>query len=510
MTRQPPNILFVMADQMSALATSVYGHPVVRTPHLDALAAEGTVFRNAYCNSPLCGPSRLSMMAGRLPSRIGAYDNAAEFPATVPTFAHYLRRLGYRTCLSGKMHFVGPDQLHGFEERLTTDIYPADFAWTPDWSDPDAAVRFQDMTNVLQAGPCARSLQIDYDDEVEYQAIRWIYDRARDEEDRPFLLTVSFTSPHDPYMALPEFWDLYETERIDLPAVGRLPDNRLDAHSRRLFRHYGIDRTEMGEAEIRRARHGYYASISYVDAKLGALRRALERSGQADRTVVVFTSDHGDMMGERGLWYKKCFFEWALRVPLIVAAPATPDRTVEAPVSLLDLLPTFLDLAGGDGADILSAEGDSLWPAVGGDEPAARTVAAEYLAEGVSEPVFMLRDERYKFIYAASDPPVLFDLHADPQELTDLAQSGEAAETVGRFRATAEAMWRPAEIKAAVIADQNCRRLVRGAHGQGRRPSWDFQPTTDAARQYVRGNVWTTAVEAKAHLPLAGGESTVA
>lgn len=136
-----PNILFVMADQMSAMAVPCYGHPVVKMPALSRLAAEGVVFENAYCNSPLCGPSRLSMMSGRLPSAVGAYDNASEFAASIPTFAHYLRRLGYLTCLSGKMHFAGPDQLHGYEERLTTDIYPSDFGWTPNWGDPEAIDR---------------------------------------------------------------------------------------------------------------------------------------------------------------------------------------------------------------------------------------------------------------------------------------------------------------------------------------------------------------------------------
>ena len=154
-------------------------------------------------------PSRLSMMSGLLPHKVGGYDNAPEFAASTPTIAHYLRLNGYLTCLSGKMHFAGPDQLHGYEERLTTDIYPADFGWTPNWAEPEAKVTFQDMQNVIEAGPCARSLQIDYDEEVEFQAQKWLFDQARRSDGQPFFLTVSFTSPHDPYVAQPEFWDLY-------------------------------------------------------------------------------------------------------------------------------------------------------------------------------------------------------------------------------------------------------------------------------------------------------------
>ena len=498
----PPNILFVMADQLSALATSVYGHPMVQTPNLMNLADRGVVFRNAYCNAPLCGPARMAMMSGRLPSVVGAYDNAAELPASVPTFAHHLRHLGYRTCLSGKMHFVGPDQLHGFEERLTTDIYPADFSWTPNWSDPGAKVRFQDMTNVLQPGPCERSLQIDYDDEVEFHAIRWLYDRARDQDRQPFLLTVSFTSPHDPYVARPEFWNLYLTEEIDLPAVGPRPDNTLDAHSRRLRSHYSIDEVALSEHQIRRARHGYYASISYIDAKLGALCDVLQRTGLAENTFVVFTSDHGDMMGERGLWYKKCFYEWALRVPLLAGGPGLQRRDVEAPVSLVDLLPSFVEMAGGKPDDILSRDGESLWPAMHGVSLPERYVAAEYLAEGVHEPVFMLRDERFKFITSDGDPPVLLDLLNDPQELVDLAQAGKANDELARFEREARVRWDSRALKAAVIADQKNRRFVMDAQSQGQPPPWDYQPMTYASRTWVRRGAWTANVEGKAHLPL--------
>ena len=229
-----PNVVFIMADQMSAKALPFYGHPVVKAPTLSRLAREGVLFERAYCNAPLCGPSRTSMMTGLLPSRAGAFDNAHEFPASLPTFAHYMRLGGYRTCLSGKMHFAGPDQLHGFEERLTTDIYPSDFSWTPNWAEPDAKVRFQDMRNVFETGPCLRSLQIDYDDDVGTQATRWLYDRARDAAPQPFMLTVSFTSPHDPYVARPEFWDHYRDDEIDLPRVP--PQPRMDAHSRAFAR----------------------------------------------------------------------------------------------------------------------------------------------------------------------------------------------------------------------------------------------------------------------------------
>src|SRR5258708_34597532 len=163
---QRPNILFVMADRMEPGFLLIHGHPLVKAPNLERLAERGVVFESAYCASPLCAPSRFSMMAGRLPSGIGAWDNAADFAADVPTFAHYLREEGYRTALSGKMHFCGADQLHGFEERLTTDIYPPDSRWTPTWKRPPAQPSWHhNMTSLTQPRPHVPSNQPHFDDD---------------------------------------------------------------------------------------------------------------------------------------------------------------------------------------------------------------------------------------------------------------------------------------------------------------------------------------------------------
>ncbi|MFQ5467072.1 MAG: sulfatase-like hydrolase/transferase, partial [Kiloniellaceae bacterium] len=241
-----PNILFIQADQMAAPAMPFHGHPVARAPHMSALADAGLVFDSAYCNSPLCAPSRFSMLSGLPASEIGAHDNAAEFPATIPTFAHHLRAIGYRTVLSGKMHFVGPDQLHGFEERLTTNIYPSDFGWTPDWDAPDRRRDFfHTMASVAEAGPCARSMQLDFDEEVAHRAVQKIYDLARAPDERPFFLLVSFTHPHDPYAIGREYWERYTDAEIDPPRVPARAMAEHDPHSRRLIAACGMDDTAL-------------------------------------------------------------------------------------------------------------------------------------------------------------------------------------------------------------------------------------------------------------------------
>ena len=215
-----PNFLLLMADQLTARALRAYGNRCAgrRTSTVSPKAA--VVFDSFYCNSPLCAPSRFSLLSGRQVSAIGAYDNAAELPSQVPTFAHYLRRSGYRTVLSGKMHFCGADQLHGFEERLTTDIYPADFGWTPDWTRFDHRPSwYHTMDSVTQAGPCSRTNQIDFDDDVIFRRGRSSSTWRGPATARPFCMVASMTHPHDPYVVPQRYWDRYEGVAIDMPRV---------------------------------------------------------------------------------------------------------------------------------------------------------------------------------------------------------------------------------------------------------------------------------------------------
>ncbi len=487
-----PNILFIMADQLAPQVLPAYGHPAVQTPHLDRLAGEGVVFENAYCNFPLCAPARFSMLSGRLPSRIGAFDNAVEFPASVPTFHHYLRAAGYRTCLAGKMHFVGPDQLHGYEERVTTDIYPADFQWVPDWRLDDEVWLewYHSMRAVLDAGPHRRSVNVAYDDETEFAALRWLHEHADSGDDRPFALTVSFFSPHDPYLPPPCWWERYRDIGIDPPRVADIPLEDRDPHSRRHWFLTGRHRDAVGEADILRMRRAYYAVTSYVDAKVGRLLDTLKAIGAADDTVVVFTSDHGDSLGERGLFFKMSFFERSVRVPLIVHAPfAFPPRRVAENVSHLDLFPTLLDIAGNGALPELAApvDGRSLVALAGGvatDWP--DLVCAEYTAEGVREPMLMIRKGPHKLIANGANPPLLFDLDADPDELENLAERPGSAGVRVELETIAADTWDAGELDRQVRESQSVRRLLIEALRTGNRANWEFQPLRDASRLYYR------------------------
>jgi len=482
-----PNILILQADQLSAAALSCYGHPFTVTPHIDRLATTGVVFEDHYCNFPLCAPSRFSMMTGRLASRIGAYDNGAELPSSLPTFAHYLRALGYRTCLSGKMHFVGADQLHGFDERVTSDIYPGDFAWTADWDarehtdagGPDA---------VVKAGRCTGSVQIDYDEQVAERACTWL--KEREESEQPFLLTVSFTHPHDPFACTEPFWSLYDDIEIPLPTTPTVND----PHSQAMRRQYAMEDMTVTDDQIRNARRAYWGATSYVDAKMGVVLDALEHTGKAHNTIVIVTSDHGEMLGDHGLWMKKVFYENAIRIPLIVSCPARFGAArIPGLASLVDLLPTLMGLAGeGMETDFVDPpDGMDLSPAILHGEPLPeRPLLGELTCEGTPGPVLMIRQGNFKYIWSAIDPPILFDLASDPDEVTNIAGQPHVADVEAALQDSIHDHWDVEALARDVRLSQQRRLFVQRAHKTtGTAPDWDYRESANPDDRWMRSGV---------------------
>jgi choline-sulfatase len=410
------------------------------------------------------------------------------------------------------MHFCGPDQLHGFEERLTTDIYPADFGWTPDWTRFDERPGwYHTMDSVTQAGACTRTNQIDFDDEVVFATRQKLFDLARSRDRRPFCLVASLTHPHDPYVIPETYWNRYQDDEIDMPRVGDLA-GREDPHSTRLRHVIGLGLASPTEAQVRAARRAYYGAVSYVDDQVGALVSALREARFADNTVIMLLADHGDMLGERGLWYKMNFFEPACRIPLIVHAPGrfAPHRVLES-ASLLDILPTLAELAHGGAAPTYAAPigGHSLVPALqGGRGPGE--VIGEYLAEGAIAPIVMIRRGRHKFVHSPADPAQLYDLVADPDELVNLAAVpqvrtdltvADAQALLARFRAEVAQRWQLPAIHEAVLGNQRQRHFVYQALRAGRYQPWDFQPIRDASRLYIRNDQELNDLEAMARFP---------
>ncbi len=493
MSETRPNILLVMADQLAPMFTGAYGHSVVQTPSMNTLADSGVRFDAAYSPCPVCSPARASLMTGMYPPEIGAWDNGSELPADVTTFAHHLRLAGYATCLSGKMHFVGPDQLHGFEERLTTDVYPADYKWTPDWDTPLEPKLYGGKPLAIYhvtAGVTQWSQNFEYDEEAHFHALQWL--RARrtelsDRDSRPFCLCVSYQHPHNPFHTTRGLWDLYEGIEIDIPMV---PDD-MEAHVHpmdywiNVF--HGVDRVDLMNPEtLYNLRRAYYANTTYIDRKLGELIATLKQCGLNENTIIFFTSDHGDMLAERGMVQKRTFYEYSVRVPLIAHYPGHwgPGRVVNDPISLMDLAPTFVELGAGQEPSDMS--GRSLVPLLEGyeDRDKPREVISTWHSHGIRAACFMIRRGKYKYIYVHGEAPQLYDLDEDPGEWNNLASQAAYADLEADLKARILSQFDPDEIEARVRDSQRRRLFIREAGKMGKRTSWDYQPFVDASHRF--------------------------
>jgi choline-sulfatase len=491
-----PNILVVMCDQLTPSLTGAYGHPVVRTPNMDRLAREGVRFDAAYTPSPLCAPARASFMTGRYASSLGVYDNGAAFDSDVPTFAHYLTNAGYETVLSGKMHFVGADQLHGFRRRLTTDCYPSNFSWTarrePHVNHPGGADRVM-ATSYVTAGVRPWSTGLAYDAEVHSRALEFLRSRrdvttntSEPDPETPFCLVVSYHHPHDPFYVTQELWDEYDGAEIEAPELPGNLDSTYSQLDRWLNQWHGVEEVSVRDAEpMRILRRAYFGLVTDIDRKLGELVDALEESGLREDTVVIFTSDHGDMLGERGMIQKRHFYEQSARIPLLVELPGRWEggREVAEPVSLLDLHATMSEIGGV--TDIVEQDGVSLVPALDGGMLPDRPVISESHAEGIYAPCFMVRSGSHKLTYVHGHDRQLFDLDDDPGEWVNLVGSPETAAVEQALVSEIEKRFDPdaieRDIQASIVRRQTVRESMRRNE-----ISWDYEARFDPRFRYWR------------------------
>ena len=305
-----PNILILMADQMAPHYTGTYGNPLVKTPNMNRVAELGCRFDAAYTPYPLCAPARFSLLSAS--ASIENQGLRQRRQNSLRLFRHsptILSAWATTPASPEEMHFVGPDQLHGFSERLTTEIYPADFAFTPNWEFADERIDtwYHNMSSVHEAGSAAVTFQLEYDDEVGFHSIRKLYDYARDPESTPFMMVASFTHPHDPYVARHKWWDLYSDVDIDLPHLD-VDSTPVDPHSQRILAGIQADSHRPSESSILNARRAYYANVSYFDDWVGQFMEVLDMTQMRDHTIVVILADHGDMLGRTGPVVQDEFF----------------------------------------------------------------------------------------------------------------------------------------------------------------------------------------------------------
>lgn len=509
--QEQPNIILFMVDQLIPFYTGIYGNEIVKTPNLDALAKEGIVFDNAYTTCPVCVPSRYSLLTGMYLASHGAFDNGAMLRSDIPTHNHYLNLAGYETTLSGKAHFVGPDQLHGFTRRLMTNVYPTEMKFMPQRTKES---NFKDLHPKPIAidyvgentGPTQEDMLIEYDERAVFNAIRYLAEKRTNpgysaQEDppkppkTPFFLQISLNNPHEPFFAYEEFWDMYKDVDVPIPEYPENMESNYTQMDKQLNALHGVERVNLKDEESLKQMHrAYYASVTYIDHKLGEVLKALERYGLRDNTIIVFLSDHGDMLGHRGMVQKRGFYEWSAHIPLMVSFPKNfqygksgthcPD-----PVSITDVAPTILELAGIK--NYLPMDGSSLLPQLNGNSNPDRYVFCENYSEGVQTICLMVRKNEYKYTYihdSGNGKPEtqLFNLKEEPSEWKNLSGDKKHNKIKNEYHDLIMNHFNPEELEKKAQISFERRKIINESRKKSNAPTWNYHPTIDVDNLYWR------------------------
>ncbi len=472
-----PNIIVIHTDQHNGLVLGKAGDPVVRTPNLDSLATHGAMATTCYCNSPLCVPSRSSFLTGRYPSDLQIFNNFNSLPSDIPTMAHCIGNAGYETVLCGRMHFIGPDQRHGFEKRIFND-----FSWTQaGLKDRNEKETLEELTGT--SFPCITAIEksgagssavLQYDKQVADAACSYISSR---QNDRPLFLTIGLYGPHAPFVCPPELFDHYYNT-IEVPTV--TPETRAALHPaiRNWFSLRGV--WDVSSEDIRRCKAAYYGLVEYDDHQIGRIIHAVQESLDLQNTVIVYFSDHGDTIGEHGLFWKTNFYEGSARVPFIVSWPdrIAPETRIETLTSLVDLAPTLIDIAGGDSLPL--QRGTSLLAALTGASPLPERSVISQLADIKGDkPSAMIRKGPWKLVEHYGYPvPQLFNLENDPLEYQDLGNDPSFSDIIADLSRELHVHWNPQEVNNVLgISKKNNTIVIAWTKQAGLEPLEEWRPS---------------------------------
>lgn len=426
---KPMNLLIITSDQHNKNMLGSYGNEYIKTPNLDRLALNGVVFDNAYCNSPLCVPSRASMATGNYASSNGYWDNAHAFGGEVPSWGKRLDDAGHKVTTIGKLHFLGDIPETGFlDQRLVINVKDG-------IGDLYGGIRRENVTRPQFRGAIDNATEgesdyVKFDRAVTDQTVEFLKTEAKN-LDKPFVLYASIVTPHFPLIVPKEFLDLYpDKSYLKKPVEFDKEDwphhPVIDAYRK----YCGTE--DVGEEEAYNALRTYYALCSFMDAQVGRMLDALEESGLADNTRVIYSTDHGDTMGEHGVFYKSTMYEGSCGVPLIVSGPDLPkNKRVKTNVSLVDIFPSVIECVGLEAKDEdKNLPGSSLWQFAMGKEELDRTVFSEYYSFGTYDATYMVRKGDYKYIHYVNARPQLFNIGDDPDEVNDLASNESYKQTL--------------------------------------------------------------------------------
>jgi choline-sulfatase len=444
-----------MNDQHSRNYFGCYGHPIVKTPSLDALAQSGTRFTKGYTNSPLCVPARAALATGKYVHDIGFWDNAIAYEGSVPSWGHCLQKAGVPVTSIGKLHYRFEDDPTGFDEQVIPMHIANGVGDLMGLIRPDLPERKQCEKYSEEIGPGETNYTA-YDREISARASDWLSARAGQSDDQPWVLFVSFIAPHFPLIAPQEFFDLYPLE--DIPPIKPADPDLMEHHPWwQAFNNCNtFDRYFRDDEHRKVAIASYMALCTHVDAQIGNVLASLKDNGFADTTNIAYMSDHGDCMGARGIWGKGVMYEESVGIPMLLSGPdVASGKVVQTPVSLIDLFPTILAGAGVETPDQFKAlPGRSLFDIAAEPDDGTRMVFSEYHGAAATSGAFMLRDGKYKYIYYAGYEPELYDLDSDPEEMSNLAAKSEFQTVVAQYEKHLRDIVDPEAVNARALADQ--------------------------------------------------------
>lgn len=447
---QAKNLLIIMSDQHSRGMLGCYGHPVVQTPNLDRLAARGTRFTSCWTPSPVCIPARASFATGKYIHQIGFWDNADPYDGSIPSWHHRLRDAGHRVVSIGKLHFRSDDDDCGFSESIVPMQVVEGKGDLLGLIRDDLPVRGAAYKMARMAGP-GESPYTRYDREIATRAQAWLQEEAGKYRDKPWVLFVSFVAPHYPLTAPPEhFYRYFDDPQLPMPRFyerHERPDHPFVSDYARAF---NFDDYFETPADVRRAVAGYHGLCSFMDEQAGKVLEALRSAGLTAETRIIYTSDHGDAVGKRGLWGKSTLYEETAGVPLIVAGDGIPQgRVTDTVANLVDVYPFIIDCVGEDRAGMIEPDhpGVSIVRLANGENP-ERTVLCEYHGMGSTTGAFAIRHGPFKYIHYVKYRPQLFDLERDPDEAQDLSADRRHADILLECEMKLRALLSPEEVDA--------------------------------------------------------------
>lgn len=471
------NFLILMSDQHTPAVYGAYGNRLARTPNLDRLAGDGTTFDAAYCNSPICVPSRAAMATGRYVHTTGNYDNASPYLGSeAPSWGHRAESAGITATTIGKLHYRAADDDTGFSDQRVP-LHVRDgvgdlFHALRDRQPP--AYQLREAVLDVRAEESSYSA---FDRSVAEEASKFLHDKAAD--DTPWLCKVSFVTPHYPFVVPEEYLDLYDPDSLPTP-VRNSPEMWNGHPAVDIYRTAcGLDEP-LSEAQTREAVRAYYGLVTFMDAQVGIVLDALRDSGQWEDTVVLYLSDHGELLGTDGLWFKGTMGEMSVRVPMVLSGPGIAAGVCSTPVTLVDVFPTVVDVM-----NLPEHDADRTLPGRSLVEIAAlpadtdRVAFSEYHSANSHSGLFMIRQGRWKYIHCVGFPEQLFDLESDPTESHDLASDPDHAAVLEHCRKALSDICDPERVDHEVRRAQDLRVAEYGGVGKVlEKPLMAYSPTS--------------------------------